>query len=261
MYKLSDIISKQAISLRGAQLLGTVSDVRFAAALKKADALLLIDGEENADGYLSLPTKSIHTMKEDSVVVRSLSSPLAFSFLPPNNPINLPCVNQDGKMLGRLSDITFDEKFAVIAFTVGESEYKADTLLSHSDSLVIFNDSGAPIKLPRSRPKPKAADRKTVVKTTALPVETAPPQKTEQPVENTAAEAEKPPVTTPTAAPSPAPELGAPDFSFLLGKCITKTLCSSSGRTIAAVGEIVTEQIIADAARENKLVQLTLRAF
>jgi sporulation protein YlmC with PRC-barrel domain len=260
MYKLSDIISKQAISLRGAQLLGTVSDVRFAPTLKKADALLLIDGEENDDGYLTLPAKAVSTMKEDSVVVRALSSPLTLSALPPNNPINLPCLNQDGKMLGRLSDITFDDKFAVVAFVVGESEYAADTLLSYSSSLVIFNDSGAPIKLPRARPNPKPSDKKTVVKTAFVPA--SPPLTEQAPaIENPTETEEKTSVTTPTAAPSPAPDFGTPDFSFLLGKCVTKTLCAASGRIIAAAGEIVTEQIIADATRENKLVQLTLRAY
>lgn len=257
MYKLSEIISKQAISLRGALALGTVSDVRFAPTLKKADALLLIDGEENDDGYLTLPVRAVHTMKEDCAVVRSLSEPLTLSALPSNNPINLPCLNQDGKVLGKLSDITLSEKFDVVSFIVGEKEYAADTLLSHSDSLVIFNDSGSFIKLPKPRPKPKPSDKKISVKAAVLPptVEQAP----DGAVKDEAAE--KQPVTTPTAAPSPAPSLGAPDFSFLLGKCVTRTLCAADGKVIAEAGEIVSQQTIADAARENKLVQLTLRAY
>ncbi len=274
MYKLSDIVSKQVIALSGARLVGTVANVRFSPSLKKADSLLLLDNEENDDGYLCLPVKMITTMKEDSVVIRSVSRPLTVFRGNAANPVNLPCCNQDGKILGRICDIEFTEDFSVESFAVSEKTYPADTLLSYSDCLVIFNDSGKEIKLPKPKArKPKLSDaavKATITSYAAEKKEHTEPKNDianqEQSEEEAmrqpqSAQSDKPTVTTPTAVPSPAPDFGAPDFSFLLGKRLIRALCTSDGRLIAAENDVITSDVISQAAKENKLVQLALRAI
>ena len=76
MYRLSDIVSKQVISLKGAHALGTAIDVLFSRDLKKADSLLLSDPEENDDKYLKLALSKVFKLGGEAIVVRAPNAPL-----------------------------------------------------------------------------------------------------------------------------------------------------------------------------------------
>lgn len=255
MYKISKIVSKQVVSLCGAKVLGTVVDVKFSPSLKRAEYLLLMDCEENDDAYLKLPMKSVHSLGEDAVVVKTLASPLSVERESSNSPINRPCYNQDGKSLGRISDVELNENYSTYAFSAGGVSYAADTLLSFSPSLVIINDSGTPIKLPRPKARPpRQADKDLPVFTANC--ENRPVGTTYLPCSDMNTE-----ITLPTKLCSPPPDLGTPDFSFLLGKRISRALYSADGELIAAQDSVITQSTIASARKDNKLVQLTLRAY
>ncbi|MCI9031429.1 MAG: hypothetical protein HFK09_02770 [Clostridia bacterium] len=309
MYRLSDIVSKQVISLKGAHVIGTVIDVLFAKELKRADGLLLSDPEENDDKFLKLALSKVYRLDGDAVVVQSLNSPLFPYDGKRNNPAGLIAYGASGKIYGHITDVEWNDECEVTAFFAGENKLLPETLLSYSHELVAFNDTDEKIVLPKFRPqRPKPKDKKIKVKATvdseaaqtaiATQIISEKEEPTESPISATeslptgsiaqsydkatvenggAAGAETAIVTTPTGAlgnkeydahtidtpttvPKNSSEFGAHDFSFLTGKRVIRALYSSSGRTIAAENSIITPATIADAARENKLVQLALRA-
>ena len=311
MYRLSDIVSKQVISLKGAHTLGTAIDVLFSRDLKKADSLLLSDPEENDDKYLKLALSKVFKLGGEAIVVRAPNAPLFHFEGAANNPAGLVAYGASGRVYGRITDVEWDDGFDVTAFYAGEERLLPDSLLSFSRELIAFNDTDEKIVLPKSRPHPpKPKDKKIKVKAAAeITATTSVPDKkdgtatepqignrpTPEPIEPALRESEEASpepestksdgaagasitvvttptgalgnreydsytVDTPTASPKNSPEMGAPDFSFLTGKCVTRALYSSSGRLIANENTVITPAIIADAARENKLVQLALRA-
>lgn len=255
MYKISGIVSKQVVSLSGAKVLGTVIDVKFDASLKRADSLLLVDCEENDEALLKLPLRCVFSLDGDAVVVKNLSAPLESVRAASNSPVNLPCYNQDGKSLGTVKDVEIDERYRTVGFATGAGNYTIEQLLSHSDSLIIFNDTGAPIKLPRPKARPpRQSDKNISVSVTETAIGSADDAKVYIPEAASA-------IATPTVISSPPPDLGAPDFSFLIGKRVDKALYSTSGELIAAQGSVITQEVIAKAGKLNKLVHLTLRAY
>lgn len=265
MYKISTVVSKQVVSLCGATVLGTVVDVLFHPSLKRAQSLLLMDCEENDEAYLVLPVQRVSALDGDAVVVKTLTAPLAATKEPSNNPVNLPCYNQDGKSLGVLVDVELDERFKTTAFVTNNHRYPADTLLSFSEKLAIFNDTGAPIKLPRPKARPpRQQDKDVKVQVNA---QTAGIQSWQNAAQAYDGKAYAPDrnynagIALPKVISSPPPDLGAPDFSFLLHKRLARALYASDGRLIAPQDCVITEAVILDAGRENKLVQLALRAY
>ena len=163
MYKISDIVSKQVITLSGAQSLGTVIDVLFSPDYRRADSLLLMDEEEDDDLLFRLPFRSGVTIGEDVAFVRSLSAPLEVFDGISASPIGKQCYGVGGKALGRLTDIELDEKFYVTALMTEKETFGRDKLVRASGALVVINDSGKEYKLPRpSVRRPKSSVGMTV---------------------------------------------------------------------------------------------------
>lgn len=301
MYKLSEIVSKQVISLKGAHALGTTIDVLFSKDLKKADSLLLSDPEENDDGFLRLAFPKVYKLGGEAIVVRALSAPLPRFDGAANNPAGLTAYGASGKIYGSITDVEWDDGLNVTAFFAGEEKLSPDALLSFSRELIAFNDTDEKIVLPKSRPPSPALNDKSIkVKATIAKSISASgnaedsasaSENSVSPVSDRQTQAsglafpeaigargasvtvvttptgalgnkeyDSYTVDTPTTVPKGSSEIGAPDFSFLTGKRVTRALYSSSGRTIAAENSIITPAIISDAACENKLVQLALRA-
>ena len=295
MYRLSDIVSKQVIVLSGARLLGTITDALLTPDLKKADSFILIEPEEESDEYMRLKTSEIFCIGEDAVVIRALSRPPYVYAGKTNNPMGKQCYGVSGKLLGRVSDIEFDENFAVSSFTLGENVFEPSLLLRSSETLVIFNDGKDEFPLPKSKVRRPASSKKTLIKAAVLPTSYAdnsqqPPDKNDpnnETGESDAATRHKAAgsesaahaivgtptgalgrdeydtrtVDTPTALPPDRLHTRAPDFSFLIGSHMTRPLYGSSGKLIAPAGAAITSEIISDAAKDGKLVQLTLRAL
>lgn len=253
---VSEIISKRIVELRTARILGTVINVKFSPTLKKAENLLLLDENENDETFLSLGIKNLFAFRNEFLVVKSINSPLLVHNGGTFNPINLPACNQDGKTLGKITDVSLNENYTVKSFILGKTEFDFGKLLSFSESLVIFNDSGKRITLPKlSSHAPSKTDLKQMI-VKAFELTTDIPQ---SPSAIGAAPTSFG-VATPTAASMPPSERHS-DFSFLVGKRIARDLYSSAGKLIAACGSVITFETIKAAGKDNKLVQLTIRAL
>ena len=86
MSKISEIISKQVVSLYEAKFVGTVSNVVFDEKLSKLKSFIVL--EENEDRELELSIKDVFYFK-DNIVVKNQDKLKSIIFeAESNNPIN-----------------------------------------------------------------------------------------------------------------------------------------------------------------------------
>lgn len=244
MYRVSDLLSKPLITLADARYEGTVGNIYFDNRLRRGKYIELFDEDENPEQrFVELNKVNIGVdaavIAHDGYLTCEWNSEL--DNLAPN-PINASAYNPDGKSLGRVTDVLMDGT-TVTGFEVSGVVMPADTLLSYSKNLLIFNDTGKPVKL--AKPKPK------------IP----PPEKASAAVHVTQAPPE-PQVAVPEKlrAPVSAPPPQATAYNFLLGKTTTDPIIGPSGQMIVPAGTVVTPEVIERARAEGKLVRLALHA-
>lgn len=245
MYKISELIGKQAITLLDASRQGIVLGVCFDKAIKKLKGFFLLS--EDDENIFFVEYKYFSSFFGDAVVIRSdLDLCPESEAKGISSPMNLPAYNQGGNFLGYIRDINMQEN-NVISFVTEKQEIPAGTLLSYSQSLIIFNDTESPIKIRRPVKKPKEiAEEVEVVEEKPLP----PPTRAVAPLKVTSERQEQ----TKTSG-----EMSR--YNFLLGKRLKRSIYSNDGRLIARENELVTERIIRHAKENGKLVAIALHSL
>lgn len=240
MYRVSELLSKPLITLSDAKDAGTVCNIFFDKTLRRGRYVELFSEDETApeQRYVALDRIRLGAdaavVSHEGVIKAGWSTP-ADDYAP--NPINRTAYNLDGKSLGRVTDVLLDG-VRVCEFEIEGKTYAADTLVSYSDKILVFNDSGKSFRPVRPR-KPR------------IPAAAA-----SIPVAATAA-VELPEKLTVTAAARPA---GRSDYAFLLGKKTVRHILSPEGNVIVPAGCVVTAELIDKARAAGKLVQLALNA-
>ena len=261
MLKVSELLGKPLLSLSDAKCVGYIGAVWFDAKLTRAKTAEIFSDD---DEY---PERAFVQMRRmqcegDAAVIASVAAvcpqnmPAAVAFC----PINCACFNQSGKSLGKVRDVHL-ENDAVVGIVCERDTFTPKELLRMGDNMCIFNDTGAPLRIARprpSRPARKSGNAPAAAEQTRVSAQTAAQT---QPLGDMPAD---PGVLTPTAPQSVTvtrtPGEPVKDYSFLLGKPV-HTPVGHNGRVLIPAGTIVTEEVIELARRENKLVQLALRAF
>ncbi|MDR2201511.1 MAG: PRC-barrel domain-containing protein [Clostridiales bacterium] len=267
MLKLSELLSKRLICLNSADFAGTISNIIFDQKLLAGKILKIYndDGSETETGYVEL--KKVKNLEFDAGVISDrayISREWDDSMGGAANPINCECFNQDGKALGVVRDVLLDGA-TVESILIDEKEFSPKNLLSYSDKLLIFNDTGAPIKL--AKPKSRTAAVRTPAPEKAPQ---AAPERQKTAAEQDKAATEKqsadvgipsrvPPQNTVVTRTPPQNEQPSP-YKFLLGKRLSKNIRAENGALLLKEGSHITPDAIALMRSAGKLVQLALYA-
>lgn len=267
MIKVSELLSKRLISLANAEVIGTISNIVFDSKLERGRLLKIYNDDDTDITTRFVELKKVKNLEFDAAVINDKSFVSALWNTDGSgiiNPINSECFNQDGKALGVVKDITLDGTL-VTSILVGEKEFLPKQLLSYSEKLLIFNDTGKPVKLPKAKTEvptalggeqiatvhgeqtvasnilvPTKVSKENTVVVRSAPVDAAPDRESEQ--------------------PRPLPPVQQPAYSFLLGKTVSRDIKSQSGETLILAGTTVNENILELAKKNGRLVQLALHA-
>ncbi len=259
MLKVSELLGKTLLSLSDAQNVGYVGAVWFDAKLTRAKTAEIFSDDDQRPESAYVEMRQMQC-DGDAAVIRSqaavLPQNLASAVSP--CPINCQSYNQSGKALGKVRDVLLEDN-AVAGIVCESKTFTPAELLSLSRDMCIFNDTGAPVKLPKARFHRAAQKKAAKPMPAAIPPIAAPAERKARPIEdetNRVATPTQPQSVTVTRAP------GDPvkDYRFLLGKPV-HTPVMRGERVLIPAGTQVTEEVIELARRENKLVQLALRAF
>ena len=240
MIKISDFLGKPLISISDAKSVGYVSNVWFDGKLQYAKTAEITNDD---DDYPERAYVELRYMQcdGDAAVIKTTAHISASNLVSATTPcpINRRSFNQSGKALGHVRDVTIEGR-NVQQIICDKATFSPKELLSLSENLCIFNDTGSPIKLAKARvPRPSRTAEKTPVQIHTS-VQT--------------------PKTPQSITVTRTPGVPVKDYSFLMGKPVHSPVLSG-GQVIIPAGTVVNEKIIELARRENKLVQLALRAY
>ena len=288
MINLSDLLSKRLIILNEARVAGIIEDVVFNDTLTAARLVKIYDdgGEDAETKYAEF--KKLQNLNSDACTLadKSYLSMRGTENELRNNPAGSEVFNQDGKLLGRVSDVILNDG-KVQSLVVGETELEPNKILSHSKNLIVINDSGKKIKLYHKKqltvPKPeKTENAKVTVHAATTPTAIEPSAAVSDTVaaspatetaiakfvvSGAAAETEKT-IQLPTKMPpentlvtrTPSKEENASSYKFLIGKTLARDIAADNGVIILRKEAVITDEVIASARSHNKLVQLALHA-
>ena len=256
MIKVSELLGKNVIALHGAQLVGTASNLIFDKKLQKVKYInVLRDLEPQSLESAFVAIKSIKDLNADALAINNTNAVLdkiMASNNSANSPINSLAFNQDGRALGRVSDIELDG-IEVINIVIDGLKLHPKKILSNSDSILIFNDTNKNIKL--IAPK-KTAAVKSVSVLADEPIQKNCADKTIDIEYPTRVPSDK---TFVSRSPASKDSL-ARVYGFLLGKTLARHLYDDKMGLIAKQHSTITLDTIESAKSHSKMVQLALYA-
>ncbi len=158
MFKATNIIGIQVISVYEGQVLGYVKNLIFSADYKKLKALVICDSKIEEKQYM-LDVKNILNL-QDVLFVKNSTLLQVNAVQQDNSPINLPAFLLDGKKLGIVCDVILDDKFIVSTFET--SEQNVNNIAKISKDLIIFGNENCKFKLCNCKPR---TEKQKVVQT------------------------------------------------------------------------------------------------
>ena len=167
MYKLSEIIGKNVVSLFEAENTGTLVNVLFDKNLNKIRYFEVFSDEEEDVKRKFFDPPAVSSLCNDAVVIKNGGRLLSRFSIPPSfipGPVNAAVYNPFGVALGRVTDVTLDG-FNVVEINVGDKSFAPSAVLSKSEEILIINDTDEKIRLVppvKKIPSPHEAAARTV---------------------------------------------------------------------------------------------------
>jgi len=261
IYKISELIGKQAITLPDAGERGVILGVFFDKVLTKCKGFLLLSNDDENRYYINF--NDFSALSGDAAMIRSASC-LAeeFSVSLAESPINHPAFNQDGRALGIIRDIAMDGARVLSFVTDGKIEIPVGTLLARSESIVVFNDTGKPLKIkPPKKQKLTENIASGEAKSVAAKAEAPKSDSHSQGVQTRMIPFGR---LRPNDADVGGAKVSDPfisKYSFLLGKRLQRSIYAEGGRLIGKENDLVTEKTIGLAKESGKLAAVALHSL
>lgn len=232
MSKISDIISKQVVSLYEARLVGTIVNVNFDEKFSKLKNFIVVD--EEGDRELELSVKDVYSQKDSFVIKNEAKLKAVFFEAETNNPINKICITIAGEVLGKISDVELcGEEVKEILLESGVKVTPEQVVAC--ESVLIINSGENKVKRAGFAPRAKKVNTDNIVVKI-------------QEEENSSEE---------KITPKPV-QLVPPRFvaKTLLGQISLKTIKGLNNEIIVKKGEQITNKVLERAKLHNVLNQL-----
>jgi sporulation protein YlmC with PRC-barrel domain len=236
MRKISEIISKEIISVFEGEKIGTVKNITFSNNYKKIKSFVFFDDECEFESEVL--SKNVYNATEDGVLIRNLSK-VSNDFIVNNNPMNTSVFLLNGTGMGKISDICFDENFNVMQFntSMGKSFLPNQILKMGFDVCIIKNDS-AKISVAAFKPPTEFAPKTQILENLQVKLVRLNP-------------------TEDTQNFLPAlPIKVKPNINALIGKTATKTITGLNNEVIIRQHAVISKHTLEMAKTHNKTHEL-----
>ena len=232
MVKITEIVSKEVLSLADAAVIGIITNAYVSEDLGRLKGWTVVQDDGDDEGSLPLPRI---IGNESAVTVMNGAAVKTPSGI--KCPLGMRVFDSKGRSLGVLRDIAADERGKTQTLYVDDSVYDPASVLRASRSGVILRAPEHETILVRRAPTKRIPRKPRPV---PLPVEND-----VLPTEEIPAEKEKP--------------TSYGEYAFLLGRTVSKDLVAH-GELLAKEGAPVDATILEAARAKGKLVELTVNS-
>lgn len=150
MLKVSEIISKEVVSIYEGEVLGTIKNVVLNSTLTRVLKFVFFNDDTDTDSCVLI--NNLFSLSENGIMVKNLSK---IQFCPDenNNPINKKIFTISANDLGKITDILIDEKGNVLKFLTSKNcEFLPINILNFG-SICVVNDIEKQVKISSFKPK------------------------------------------------------------------------------------------------------------
>ena len=231
MNKISELISKEVISIYECERIGTICAVCFNKTYTKINGYIFFNDETDSENYIS--SNKIYSLSEQGIFIRNTSK-IDSVLEESNSPVNKKAFTISGKYLGKIIDAVIDEKSNLIYFlTNQEQKIEVKNIVNIGEDMVLLKEDEEKINLNQFKPKETFDSFLTSeVNVKIVPIENNAKQKEAFPTKVFA------------------------NTNNLIGKKAKLTLLGLNNEIIVKENQIINENIIKMAKRHNKFSQL-----
>lgn len=150
MLKVSEIISKEVVSIYEGEVLGTVKNVVLNPTLTKVTKFVFFNDDTDTESCVLV--NNLFSISENGIMVKNLSK-VAFCVDECNNPINKKIFTTNAQNLGKITDIIVDEKGNIVKFLTSKNCEFLPVDILNSGAVFVVNDTKTQVKISSFKPK------------------------------------------------------------------------------------------------------------
>lgn len=150
MFKVSEIISKEVISIYECESIGTIKNVILNSNLTKVLKFIFFNDDTDTESCVLI--NNLYSLSEDGILVKNLSK-IDFNVDEENNPINKKIYTISANDFGKIKDIIIDKKGNVIKYISTKDNEILPTNVISFGSICIANDAQQKIKISSFKPR------------------------------------------------------------------------------------------------------------
>lgn len=242
MHKIKDIISMPVLSLYEGELIGQISKIYFDKKLKKVTYFIV-----SCEGDLSyiLYPKNIYKLGKNAITIKNMSCLILEIDTNASDvvlmPLNSKTYTIQGEYIGKIEEITIDEKFNISNILLDNDKFlDCKQLASCSKNIVIMYDENTKVNV--SRFKHRLTPNIFKPKTETKSVSTMPyPPIIEEPIQE---------ITLPSNVSN--------NPKFMIGRIATKDIMLDDKKLLIKANSTITEKTLSLASIHNKVKELML---
>ncbi len=231
--KVSEIISKEIISIYECESVGTVKDVCFNKLLKKVNGFVFFNDDSDLDCYI--PTSKIYKLYDEGILIKNTRK-IEYFYDESNNPINKKVFSIAGKDCGKIVEIEITQEGNVEYMLTSKGEQiNPDNILTNGINIILIKEQDQKISISSFKPKDKieVSHENLQVKIVKMPI-----------IE----EQEFSPISTP-------PKITT-NTSSLLGKRAKRTIMGLNNEVIVKQNQLISQYTLNLAKKHNKTNEL-----
>ncbi len=230
--KVSEIISKEIISIYECESVGTVKDVCLNKSLKKVNGFVFFNDDSDVDCYIS--SNKIYKLYDEGILIKNTSK-IEYFYEESNNPINKKVFSIAGKDCGKIIDIIINQDSNVEFLLTSKGEQiNPDNILTNGINIILIKEKNQKISIASFKPKDKieTTNENLQVKIVKMPI----------------IETEESSISTP-------PKITA-NTTSLLGKRAKRTIMGLNNEVIVKQNQLISQYTLNLAKKHNKTNEL-----
>ena len=150
MLKVSEIISKEVVSIYEGEILGTIKNVVLNSTLTKVIKFVFFNDDTDTESCVLV--NNLFSISEDGILVKNMTK-VEFCADEENNPINKKIFSVSANDLGVITDILINEKGNVLKFTTSKNLDVFPLDILKFEQVCIVNNAEKQVKISSFKPK------------------------------------------------------------------------------------------------------------
>lgn len=239
MIKISEVISKEVISIYECECVGTIKNVCFNQNLTKAIGFVFFNDETDIENCIT--KNNVYSLSESGLLIKNLSKVTLFVG-ESNSPINKKIFSLSGSFLGKIIDVILKQDLSVDhLLTSNNQKIKPEEILTIGNTILIINDKKENIKPNMFKPKEKSLIADKEMKDISVKILKIEPEQS------------KPNDIFPL-------KLSTTNTTNVIGKKTTRTIFGLNNEVIIRENSIISNKTIEMAKKHNKTKELIMSA-